>query len=250
MNHYYLLFGPAMGFILGVFFAWFLMYSRIRLVEKVAAEEKAELKKEIADAETLRNQLSESKARLDENRAATDRLQMKLEHDQELLKNETQQRISFEEKAKHTTELEEKVAKLTDQVRELAVLRERTQKLEKENSNLLQEAEQLRHFETQLSQISEIKEIYNRTLEENQNLRNQDIARHLMAMKDGLQQSIKAFNSVMRMADNPLLTDTIEIQSAKTDEKGEASEESLSELEQLDAINEDTTELDKLEGVE
>ena len=250
MNHYYLLFGPAMGFVLGVFFAWFLMYSKMRLVEKTAADEKAELKNEIAATEEVRSELAEYKARLDDSRARIDGLQLKLDHEQDMLKNETQQRIGFEQKAKHVAELEAKVAMLTDQVKELAVLRERSQKLERENSNLLQEAEQLRHFEAQLSQISEIKEIYNRTLEENQNLRNQDIARHLMAMKDGLQQSIKAFNRVMRMADNPLLTDTIEIQPAKKAEKKEDPDETSGELEQLDAINDDTTELDKFEGVE
>jgi hypothetical protein len=84
--------------------------------------------------------------------------------------------------------------------------------------------------------------MYSRTIEENQSFRNQDIARHFVQIKQGLQQSIKAYNRMLHLVNNPLLEDDsiIEIEN---DSPIQSEEEMLASLET------DTTELDKIDGV-
>jgi hypothetical protein len=132
---------------------------------------------------------------------------------------------------------------MNDRVKEAAVLRERAKKLEEENCNLLKENEQLRNIENQLRQINEIKEMYSRTIEENQTFRNQDMVRHFMEIKDGLQQSIKAYNRMLEMVDNPMLDDNRIIEVA-------AEKPALSAEELLDSIENDTDELEKIDGAD
>lgn len=301
MNHYYLLLGPAMGFALGIFFAWFLMYSRMRLQESNASRDRAELEKKLEVLSNVNIELKEVSIRLDESRANVERLQQQLAVESENCNQEMKKRSALEEQVKKIAHLEKHIAELreeekqaavlrqklqdlettsisirrqfdnelnensqlreelksaanrydnlSEKLRDFAVLRERSQKLEAENTNLLKENEQLRNMESQLKQLNEIKEMYSRSIEENQTFRNQDLARHLVAVKDGLQQSIKAFNSAMRLANNPLLTGLVEIEpvskiSGQADTRPDKVEE-----ETLDEIEEETTEINQLEGV-
>jgi len=301
MNQYYLLLGPAAGFVLGVFFTWFLLYSRLRLQELNAARQQADFKEKIAEFDSVRQSLAEKTARLDEIQHSIENMKQQMAQENDKLSTEIRLKSALEEQTKkipilekHITELreEEKQAavlrqrlqelenqinstrrqyeneieensqlreelkaaatrydNLSEKLRDIAVLRERTQKLESENINLLRENEQLRNMDSQLKQISEIKEIYNRTMEENQALKNQDMARHLQAIKDGLQQSIKAFNTVMRISNNPLLTDLVEAEAVKIEDHSNSLDEEVA-LNNVDENTSDLEDLDKLEGNE
>jgi hypothetical protein len=79
-------------------------------------------------------------------------------------------------------------------------------------------------------------------VEENQSFRNENLARHFIEIKDGLQQSIKAYNRMLKLVDNPMLDDskTIELEAPKSE---------LSEEEILDETETDTSEIEKLDGV-
>ncbi|MEW6710170.1 MAG: hypothetical protein AB1403_10145 [Candidatus Riflebacteria bacterium] len=295
MNQYLLLLGPALGFILGVFFTWFLSYSRMRQVEKSAADEKKELENRLEQSRQNENELVKIRSRLEESQVNNDLLRR--QHEEQLVKfrNENEQRLTLEERVKKIEVLEkvindlkrfenesvalreknhafettlsekndriqelqneagslkneiraagEKIENLNDRLKELAVVKERARKLEEENCNLLKENEQLRSIDAQLRQMSDIREMYQRTIEENQSFRNQNIARHFIQIKQGLQQSIKAYNRMLHLIDNPLLEDgrIIEI-SAEGPE--------LSEEETLNNIELDASELEKIDGVE
>ncbi|GAB4267619.1 MAG: hypothetical protein Kow0029_02230 [Candidatus Rifleibacteriota bacterium] len=147
-----------------------------------------------------------------------------------------------------------------ERLRELAVIKERARKLEEENSNLLKENEQLRNIEAQLRQINEIKEMYGRTLEENQALKNADMVRHFVEIRDGLRQSIKAYNRMLEIVNNPLLDDNriIEIEPDVGNElkdtgpsrlSEENADENLSAEELLDKIPAETKDLEKEDDV-
>lgn len=294
MNQYLLLLGPALGFILGVFFTWFLTYSRMRQVEKNAVDEKKQLESKLEQAKENESELAMAKNSLEETRARFSAAQEEIEAGRQELSREKDLRLTLEERVKKIELLEKVISELKkfehevvtlreknqnletilsekkkageelqtridslqkelkeaqdkseslhDRLKDLAVLRERSKKLEEENCNLLKENEQLRNIETQLRQIAEIKELYSRTVEENQSFRNQDIARHFVQIKQGLQQSIKAFNHMLNLVNNPLLEDTniIEIDN----ESPVKSEEEM-----LNEIEADTGELEKLDGV-
>lgn len=293
MNQYLLLLGPAVGFILGVFFVWFLSYARMRQVERQAAEEKMQLENKLEEARKAEMEVGKLKTRLDENQSAVALLQKQSDERARLLGQEKELRLTLEERVKKIEILEKVVAELkhfeqeavglrekcqsqeislkekkegllelqneierlkdelkaavekhqslNDSLKDLAVLRERTRKFEEENCNLLKENEQLRNIEAQLRQIAEIKEMYSRTVEENQTFRNQDIARQFLEIKHGLQQSIKAYNRMLNLVNNPLLEDDrlIEIEN-------ETREESEEEL--LEKVENDTEELKKVDG--
>lgn len=296
MNPYYLLLGPTAGFVLGAFFTWFLLYSKLRLQEINSSKQISALEEKFSSFDSVKQELAEKNVRLDEMQQNLENMKSQLRQESEKFSAEIRQKSALEEQAKKIPILEKHIAELreeekeaavlrqklqnlenlisstrkqydneveenshlreelkaaatrydnlSEKLREIAVLRERTQKLEAENINLLHENEQLRGMETQLKQITEIKDIYHRTMEENQALRNQNMARHLQAIKDGLQQSIKAFNTVMRISNNPLLTDLVEAEAVKV----ETSSESVDEESGLDKIIEETSDLDKIEG--
>lgn len=293
MNQYLLLLGPTVGFILGVFFVWFLSYARMRQVERQAAEEKMQLENKLEEARKAEMEVGKLKTRLDENQSAVALLQKQSDERARLLGQEKELRLTLEERVKKIEILEKVVAELkhfeqeavslrekcqsqeislkekkegllelqneierlkdelkaavekqqglNDSLKDLAVLKERTRKFEEENCNLLKENEQLRNIEAQLRQIAEIKEMYSRTVEENQTFRNQDIARQFLEIKHGLQQSIKAYNRMLNLVNNPLLEDDrlIEIEN-------ETREESEEEL--LEKVENDTEELKKVDG--
>lgn len=293
MNQYLLLLGPAVGFILGVFFVWFLSYARMRQVERQAAEEKMQLENKLEEARKAEMEVGKLKTRLDESQSAVALLQKQSDERARLLGQEKELRLTLEERVKKIEILEKVVAELkhfeqeavslrekcqsqeislkekkegllelqneierlkdelkaavekqqglNDSLKDLAVLKERTRKFEEENCNLLKENEQLRNIEAQLRQIAEIKEMYSRTVEENQTFRNQDIARQFLEIKHGLQQSIKAYNRMLNLVNNPLLEDDrlIEIEN-------ETREESEEEL--LEKVENDTEELKKVDG--
>jgi chromosome segregation ATPase len=294
MNQYLLLLGPTLGFVLGVFFTWFLMYSRMRQVEKNADAEKKQLESRLEKSGENESQLAVARNRLEEAQSSIESLKKQVEEKILSLNQEIEKRLVLEEKNKKIEILEkliedlkkfeheaikfreknqnledlvserneslkdlqqrldlaeqnlknalEKNDEVNERIKELAVFRERSRKLEDENCNLLKENEQLRNIESQLRQISEIKEMYSRTIEENQSFRNQDIARHFVQIKQGLQQSIKAYNRMLHLVNNPLLEDDsiIEIEN---DSPIQSEEEMLASLET------DTTELDKIDGV-
>lgn len=294
MNQYLLLLGPTLGFVLGVFFTWFLMYSRMRQVEKNADAEKKQLEARLDKSVENENQLAVARNRVEEAQSSIEMLKKQIEEKVVSLNQEVEKRLVLEEKNKKIEILEkliedlkkfeheaiqlreknqslealvverndslkdlqqrldaaeqslksslEKNDEVNERVKELAVFRERSRKLEDENCNLLKENEQLRNIESQLRQISEIKEMYSRTVEENQSFRNQDIARHFVQIKQGLQQSIKAYNRMLHLVNNPLLEDDsiIEIEN---DSPGQSEEEMLAGLEA------DTDELEKMDGV-
>lgn len=294
MNQYLLLLGPTLGFVLGVFFTWFLMYSRMRQVEKNADAEKKQLEARLEKSAENENQLAVARNRVEEAQSSIEMLKRQIEEKVVSLNQEVEKRLVLEEKNKKIEILEkliedlkkfeheaiqlreknqslealvserndslkdlqqrleaaeqslksslEKNDEVNERVKELAVFRERSRKLEDENCNLLKENEQLRNIESQLRQISEIKEMYSRTVEENQSFRNQDIARHFVQIKQGLQQSIKAYNRMLHLVNNPLLEDDsiIEIEN---DSPGQSEEEMLAGLEA------DTAELEKMDGV-
>lgn len=296
MNQYYLLLGPAAGFVLGVFFTWFLLYSRLKMQELNAARQLEDFKEKTAEFDSVKQTLAEKTARLDEIHQTIENMKKQMAQENEKLATEIRLKSALEEQTKKIPILEKHIAELreeekqaavlrqklqeqenhlsstrrqydneveentqlreelkaaasrydnlSEKLRDLAVLRERTQKLEAENMNLLRENEQLRSMDSQLKQISEIKDIYHRTMEENQALKNQDMARHLQAIKDGLQQSIKAFNTVMRISNNPLLTDLVEAEAVKI----ESHSDSIDEETMLNEMDEDTSDLEKLEG--
>lgn len=296
MNQYYLLLGPAAGFVLGVFFTWFLLYSRLKMQELNAARQLEDFKEKTAEFDSVKQTLAEKTARLDEIHQTIENMKKQMTQENEKFATEIRLKSALEEQTKKIPILEKHIAELreeekqaavlrqklqeqenhlsstrrqydneveentqlreelkaavsrydnlSEKLRDLAVLRERTQKLEAENMNLLRENEQLRSMDSQLKQISEIKDIYHRTMEENQALKNQDMARHLQAIKDGLQQSIKAFNTVMRISNNPLLTDLVEAEAVKI----ESHSDSIDEEMMLNEIDEDTSDLEKLEG--
>jgi DNA repair exonuclease SbcCD ATPase subunit len=260
MNHYLLLMGPALGFILGMFFAWFLTYSRLKQVEREALEEKNLLSEQVEQGKEAE---IEGRCALEERIKRIEELEKKLEElkgfEQEVATLREQNQNLLEqcsEKKSAAADLENDLKEarqdikealhraetMHEKLKELAVVRERTRKLEEENSKLLKENEQLRNMEVQLRQINEIKEMYSRTVEENQSFKNQDMVRHFMEIKDGLQQSIKAYNRMLKLVDNPMLDDetTIEIEAAEGD---------LTEEQMLDHVAPDTDELEKLDGV-
>ncbi|MFZ5950053.1 MAG: hypothetical protein ACOYXC_05085 [Candidatus Rifleibacteriota bacterium] len=295
MNQYLLLLGPALGFILGVFFTWFLTYARMRQVEKNATDEKKELENRLEQSRQNENELARVRSRLEESQNNVDLLRR--QHEEQLVKfrNENEQRLTLEERVKKIEVLEkvindlkrfenesvalreknhsfestlsekndriqellveagnlkneiraagEKMENLNDRLKELAVVKERARKLEEENCNLLKENEQLRSIDAQLRQMSDIREMYQRTIEENQSFRNQNIARHFIQIKQGLQQSIKAYNRMLHLIDNPLLDDGRIIEIA-------AEGPELSEEETLNNIEVDASELEKIDGVE
>lgn len=293
MNQYLLLLGPALGFVLGVFFTWFLTYSRMRQVEKNAADEKKQLETSLDQAKQNETELALARSSLEQAQSQACSLKEDIEKRSQDLKRETELRLTLEERVKKIEALEkvindlkkfehdvvalreknqgfelavtEKKAALKDahneietlkndlktaqekadaqveRLKELAVVRERAKKLEEENCNLLKENEQLRNIETHLRQITEIKELYSRTVEENQSFRNQDIARHFIQIKQGLQQSIKAYNRMLHLVNNPLLEDSSII---------EIDNESpiFSEEEMLESVETDTADIEKIDG--
>lgn len=147
----------------------------------------------------------------------------------------------------------EKIESTHEQIKEIAIIRERAKNLEQEN-------EQLRNIEAQLRQINEIKEMYSRTVEENQTFKNQDMVRHFMEIKSGLQQSIKAYNHMLEMVNNPMLddnriieigreNDTVSGDFQKPDKMSGTTNEIMTEEESLDQIETETEELEKVDGV-
>jgi chromosome segregation ATPase len=263
MNHYYLLFGPAVGFFMGAFFAWFLMYSRLRMTETAAGKEKSALEEQLASFKSVSEDLEARNSLLAESRNRIEKLERQLDQESEKTAREIKAKNLLEEQLKkipvmekHINELREeekqaavlrqKIAdqensmlslrrqfdneqhennqlreelksaaaryeNLSEKLRDLALLQEKVIRLEKDRTALAKENERLQDMQMQLKQLGEIKEMYNRTVEENQSFRNQDMARHLVAVKAGLQQSIKAFNNAMRIANNPLLTGLVEV---------------------------------------
>jgi hypothetical protein len=94
-------------------------------------------------------------------------------------------------------------------------------------------------------------------MEENQALKNQDIARHFIKIKTGLQQSIKAYNSMLELVNNPLIEDSRIIEIAKEEQRQDLQEEKQedkkdfgkkSEEEIFDQMEPDTENLEKLDG--
>lgn len=57
MNQYFLLLGPASGFVLGVFFTWFLTYARMRQIEQNASTEKEKMQQELEQLKNEANKL-------------------------------------------------------------------------------------------------------------------------------------------------------------------------------------------------
>lgn len=293
MNQYLLLLGPALGFVLGVFFTWFLTYSRMRQVEKNAADEKKQLETSLDQAKQNETELALARSSLEQAQSQACSLKEEIEKRSQDLKRETELRLTLEERVKKIEILEkvindlkkfehdvvalreknqafelaisekkaalkeaqneietlrndlkisqEKADAQIERLKDLAVVRERAKKLEEENCNLLKENEQLRNIEAHLRQITEIKELYSRTVEENQSFRNQDIARHFIQIKQGLQQSIKAYNRMLHLVNNPLLEDSSII---------EIDNESpvFSEEEMLESVETDTADLEKIDG--
>lgn len=293
MNQYLLLLGPALGFVLGVFFTWFLTYSRMRQVEKNAADEKKQLETSLDQAKQNETELALARSSLEQAQSQACSLKEDIEKRSQDLKRETELRLTLEERVKKIEILEkvindlkkfehdvvalreknqafelaisekkvalkeaqneietlrndlkiaqEKADAQIERLKDLAVVRERAKKLEEENCNLLKENEQLRNIEAHLRQITEIKELYSRTVEENQSFRNQDIARHFIQIKQGLQQSIKAYNRMLHLVNNPLLEDSSII---------EIDNESpiFSEEEMLESVETETADLEKIDG--
>ena len=297
MNQYLLLLGPALGFVFGAFFTWFLIYSRMRQIEKNAAVEKKELQDQLnMHIEQVKNgekEMVRLKSRLEDVETSSSLSKKQLEEALNTGKSELEKRLTLEERVKKIEILEKVVSDLkqfeneavslreknqnyesamqekkeaqakqaeeihalkkeileakrkneetTDRLKDLAVLRERARKLEEENCNLLKENEQLRNIETQLRQINEIKELYARTVEENQSFRNQDLARHFLQIKQGLQQSVKAYNRMLHLVNNPILDDDriIEIDT----DLPEMSEEQM-----LDHLDADHGQLENFDG--
>jgi chromosome segregation ATPase len=294
MNQYFLLLGPALGFILGAFFTWFLVYAKIKQVERAAEDEKKMFEERIEQSKSAELELSGIKSRLEETKSQIERLQAQLEEKSVRLEQEADQRAALEERVTKIPVLEKTIEELKifeqevaaykeknqslelhasekrkmlekaeldldegrkelknavkriedmqERLKELAIVRERARKLEEENANLLKENEQLRNIEAQLRQIDDIKEMYGHMVEENQSFRNENLARHFIEIKDGLQQSIKAYNRMLKLVDNPMLDDskTIELEAPKSE---------LSEEEILDETETDTSEIEKLDGV-
>lgn len=262
---------------------------------KAAIEELAKVKNKYEESHTsnlgLKKQIEEKTARLNaeaEKRSALEERTKKIEilekvisdlkafehealslreksHNMETSLAEKKELLSRQQSELDTGKQElkiaqEKIEAMVERLKELAVVRERARKLEDENSNLLKENEQLRNMEAQLRQINEIKEMYSRTIEENQAFKNQDMVRHFMEIKDGLQQSIKAYNRMLEMVDNPMLDDNkmIEIEAKRSPrvknatqaESHNAGDESdFCEEEQLEKIETDTEDLEKVDGM-
>ncbi len=311
MSQYYLLLGPTLGFVLGIFMAWFLSYSKIKQLELDSQKEIKGLKEELKELSEVEENYQRSTTRLEDSHATIERLQGQLAEIGTELKAQMEQRSALEERIKRIEILEKHIAELKivekeknqlkekisalesvssefksnhedlksekkellkevdglrKQILELqsseknsAVIKERAERLQHENSNLLKENEQLRYMQDQLGHLDEIKQLYSKTVEENNVLKNQDIARHFIEIKDGLEQSIRAYNRMLNMVDKQSLPDNsiIEIEASEKHSTGEKevenqssdSENQRSEEEVLSELETDTEDLKNLDGV-
>lgn len=304
MNHQYLLLlGPALGFVLGVLFTWFITYSKTKFVEKKAADTEKGLLEKIAGLEAIADKFKTVEQRLQSSNELADKLEKQLQEATTELKHEVEERATLEEKVKKIEILEkniedlkkseresikfqeklssaeatlaetrkslaekqeeisefkvridnlsEELSESKDKNAEFSVLAEKVKSLEEVKKQLLVENEQLRAMKDQLSQLDEIKQMYGKSLEENHILRNQDLAKHFVEIKDGLEQSIKAYNKMLNLVDDPALTDNkvIEIEAKKTTAEDD-SKLGISEEEILDKFENDTDDLTKIDGDE
>ena len=271
MNPYLSTMGPAIGFVLGIFFTWFLMYSKVKTVERNSEIENNKKIAEIDALKTAKEELNSAKARAEERILALEPLVKQVAE----LKQYEAEVISLREKLQssqqHSTELSkqleadkeriselqiaqksanEKIEKLEEQIREFSATKERMRSLEQENASLLKENEQLQNIEAHLKQIDEIKDMYGRSLEENQILRDEQMVRHFTDIKDGLRQSIQAYNRMLGMIDNPLLADSriIEIEMDKSEKVKPAASPERTVEEDLDNLETETDDLKKIDG--
>lgn len=151
----------------------------------------------------------------------------------------------------------QKIDGLSEKTSQNKVFEERARNLEQKNLELQKEIERLQDIQEQLEQLKEIKQMYKQSINDNQDLKNEHLARHFVDIKAGLQQSIRAYNSVLTMVDSPALADSkiIEIghdttQDALQNQTDQEKTEDKDELDenQLDSFEPDTNDIEKLDG--
>lgn len=271
MNPYISTMGPAIGFVLGIFFTWFLMYSKIKTVERNSEIESKKQAEEIDSLKTVKEELSSANARVEERKKALEALEKQVaglkQYETEAISlrekvQSVQQQVAdlnrqLENERKNCSELQnelksknEKIDQLNEKVGSFSATKERMRSLEQENASLLKENEQLHNIENHLKQIDEIKEMYSQSLEEGEILRDEQMVRHFTDIKDGLRQSIQAYNRMLGMIDNPLLADSriIEIDLDNTARVKPANGLDKTVEEDLDELENDTEDLKKLDG--
>ena len=250
MNPYISHMVPVIGFVLGVFFTWFLMYSKSSSLEKTFDVEKKKLIDEIEELKNSCKQLADFKQKASESERRIKEHEVTIEDLRKQIHSEIENRSQLQHELKQLEPLQATVSELQNQTKELPLVKERLESEKQKNEQLKSENQKLCEIQTKLSQIDEIKQMYSESIQENQAFRSEELAKHFIDIKDGLKQSIHAYNRMLNLVDNPLLSDSriIEIDAPKIEAETETANHKKTVEEDLDKMDNDTDDLKKLDG--
>ena len=141
-----------------------------------------------AEIVRLHERIAAREQQIDELRGQLAARQQEMEQVQRDIKAEVSQRAIAEEKLARLTTLEQRISDLDSQ-----------------KDRLVKENAELKKTSARLDKLEEIKGLYERTLEENHLLKQQNLARNFIEIKQGLDRTIQAYNKTFAMFDKRAL---------------------------------------------
>ena len=156
-----------------------------------------DLSEKLRDAGVIKERLASREQQLTEEKQRLARSSEELDRLKKQIVDEVGRRASAEERLARLVTLEEQI-----------------DRLDGERSKLLIENSELKKTRERLDKLEQIKDLYEKTLEENNFLKQQSMLRHFLEIKKGLDKTVQAFNKTCTIFDRKVLLASSDILEA------------------------------------